>query len=113
MEAFDIAVLDRPSWPDEVQVDCVMVSSREFAPTIVDSLQRIGCKKIAKITERAIKALGTSDLTAGAIDAVMASDDEQRLAKLNRCNNSYYKSAESIAEQLLAFITTNKAGVRF
>jgi hypothetical protein len=88
-------------------------SSREFAPTIVNSLQRIGCNKTAKITQRAINALGTSDLTAGAIDAVMASDDERRLARLNRCNDSYYKSAESIAEQLFAFIRTNKAGVTF
>src|SRR6266851_5171633 len=66
-------------------------SSREFAPTIVGALQHIGCKKIATITQRAITALGVSDLTPEAIDAAMAGDDEQRVAKLNRCDDSYYK----------------------
>jgi hypothetical protein len=88
-------------------------SSREFAPTVVGALQRIGCKKTATITQRAIKGLGTSDLTAEAIDAAMAGDDEQRLAKLNRCDHSYYKSAEPIAERLFAFIKANIAGIRF
>ena len=50
-------------------------SSREFVPTIVGALQRIGCKKTATITQRAIKALGTSDLTVEAIEAAMARND--------------------------------------
>jgi hypothetical protein len=86
-------------------------SSREFAPTIVYSLQRIGCKKTAMITQKAIKALGIPDLTAEAIDTAMASDDEQRLAKLNRCDEAYYKNAEPIAERLFAFIKANKAAI--
>src|SRR6266700_8058284 len=88
-------------------------SSREFASTIVGALLRIGCKKTATITQKALKALGTPDLTAEAIDAVMAGDDEQRLAKLNRCDDSYYKSAEPIAERLFAFIKANKTNIRF
>ncbi len=88
-------------------------SSREFAPTVVGALQRIGCKKTATITQKAIKALGTSDLTAEAIDAAMAGDDEQRLAQLNRCDDSYCKSTEPIAERLLAFIKANKTSIRF
>lgn len=88
-------------------------SSREFAPTVVDALQRIGCKKAATITQRAIAALGVSDVTSEAIDAAMAGDDERRLAKLNRCDDSYYKNAEPIAERLFAFIKANKAGIRF
>jgi len=88
-------------------------SSREFTPTVVAALQRIGCKKTATITQKAIKALGTSDLTAEAIDAAMAGDDEQRLTKLNRCDDSYYKGAEPIAERLFAFIKANKTSVSF
>lgn len=88
-------------------------SSREFVPTVVSALQRIGCKKTASITQKAIKALGTADLKSEAIDAVMARDDEQRLAKLNRCDDSYYKSAEPIAERLFAFIEANKASISF
>ena len=41
----------------------------------------------------------------------MASDDDQRLAKLNRCDEAYYKGAEPIAERLFAFIKANKAGI--
>ena len=66
-------------------------ASREFAPTIVDSLQRIGCKKTAAITQKAIKALGISELSAEAIDTAIASDDGQRLAILNRCDEATTK----------------------
>jgi Domain of unknown function (DUF4375) len=75
-------------------------SSREFAPTIVDSLRRIGCKKTASITQKT-----------EALDAAMASEVEQRLAKLNQCDEAYYENAEPIAEQLFAFIKRNKAGI--
>jgi hypothetical protein len=88
-------------------------SSREFAPTVVGALQHIGCKKTATITRRAITALGISDLTSEAIDAAMAEGDEQRLAKLNRYDDSYYKCAEPVAERLFAFIKANKTGIRF
>lgn len=88
-------------------------SSREFAPTIVGALKRIGCKLTATITQRAIAALGVSELTSEAIDAAMAGDNEQRLAKLNRCDDSYHKNAEPIAERLFAFIQANKGGIRF
>jgi hypothetical protein len=88
-------------------------SSREYAATIVDSLQRIGCMKTATITESAIKALGTTVLTVEAIDAVMAGGDEQRLEKLNRCDDSYYKSGEAIANRLFAFIKANKVNIKF
>ena len=48
-----------------------------------------------------------------AVDAAMAGDNEERLAKLNRCDDSYYKSAEPVAERLFAFIKANQAGIRF
>jgi hypothetical protein len=86
-------------------------SSREFAPIIVGALQRIGCKKTANITQKAIEALGISDLRSDAIDAVICARDERRAAKLNRCDDSYYKSAEPIAERLFAFIKANRASI--
>jgi hypothetical protein len=87
-------------------------SSRRFASTIVDSLQRISCEKTANITQKAIKALGISDLTTEAIEAAMATEDERRMGKLSRCDDAYYKNAEPIAERLFAFIKENKAGIR-
>ena len=88
-------------------------SSREFVPTIVGALQRIGCKKTAIITQRAIEALDVANHTSEAIEAAMAAENEGRLAKLSRCDDSYYKSGEPIAERLFAFIKANKAVIRF
>jgi len=88
-------------------------SSRDFASTVAGALQRIGCKKTATITQKAIKALGTLELTVDAIDAAMDGDDEARLAKLGRCDDSYHKNAEPIADRLFAFIKANKTGIRF
>jgi hypothetical protein len=88
-------------------------SSREFAPIVVGALQRIGCRKTAKITQNAINALGISDLRSDVIEAVICARDEERRAKLNRCDDSYYKSTEPIAERLFAFIKANKASMRF
>jgi Domain of unknown function (DUF4375) len=53
-------------------------SSVEFAPTVVGAVQRIGCKKTATITQRAIKALGISDLTTQAISDAMAGMNNER-----------------------------------
>jgi hypothetical protein len=87
-------------------------SSREFAPILVDSLRRIGCKKTAIISARALKALGAADLTPESIDTAMATDDEDRRAKFSSCDDAYQKTAEPIAERLLAFIKGNQAGIR-
>lgn len=88
-------------------------SSKLFTSTIVDALQRIGCEKTATITQRAIEALGIPNLTVEAIGTAMATDDEHRLAKLGRCNDSYYKCAEPIEQRLFAFIRMNKVGITF
>ena len=88
-------------------------SSREFAPIIVDALQRIGCKEIANITQKAIEALGISDLKSDTIEAIIRKRDEKRRVKLSRCDDAYYKSTEPIAERLFAFIKANKASISF
>ena len=84
-------------------------SSREFAPKIVGALQRIGCKKTANITQKAIEALGISDLSSDAIGVIISTADDKRRAKLNRCDDSYFKGTEPIAERLFAFIKANRA----
>lgn len=86
-------------------------SSREFAPIIVDALRRIGCKKTATITQKAIVALDTSDLGSDAIEKAICARDGKRGAKLRRCDDSYYESAEPIAERLFEFIKANKANI--
>lgn len=86
-------------------------SSREFAPTIVESLKRIGCKKAASITQKAVNALGVSELTVKAIDTAMATDDEPRQKTFAQCDDAYYRNTEPIAERLFAFIKANKGGI--
>lgn len=87
-------------------------SSREYTPIIVGALQRIGCNKTAKLTRKAIEALRISDLRSDAIEAVIcARDDEERSEKLRRCDDSYYKNKEPIAERLFAFIKANSASI--
>ena len=88
-------------------------SSREFALIIVGALERIGCKKTANITQKAIKALGISDLRSDAIEAIICTRDEGRRTKLNHCDDAYYKNAEPIAERLFAFIKANRASICF
>ena len=88
-------------------------SSREFAPIIVGALRRIRCTKIAIITQKAIKALGVSDLRSDAIEASIGRPNKARDAELNACDDSYYKSAEPVAERLFAFIKANNASIRY
>jgi hypothetical protein len=87
-------------------------SSREFAATIVASLQRIGCEKAAKLTQKAIDALDLLDLSAESIGSVITTDNKNRVKKLQHCDDAYYRNAEPIAERLFAFIKANKEKIR-
>jgi hypothetical protein len=84
-------------------------SSREFAPIIVQSLQRIGCAKTAEITQNAIDALHLQRLTVEAIGAAIAGGERDE--ELNRCDESYYKVGEDIAGKLFAFIKANRNAI--
>ena len=53
-------------------------SSRVFAPIVVESLLRVGCKRRARITERALEALRLPTLTVRKIDAVMRNESTER-----------------------------------
>jgi hypothetical protein len=84
-------------------------SSRVFAPVIVQALARIGCPRMAEITQKAIDALHLPSLTVEAI--VAAAGGKEREEDLNRCDDSYYNAGEDIANQLFAFIKTNKDAI--
>jgi hypothetical protein len=84
-------------------------SSREFASSIIDALSRIGCPRTAELTQKAIDALRLQDLSAEAIEAAIAVDDEERDEEFDRCDQLYYQAAENIEQQLFAFIRANKA----
>jgi hypothetical protein len=87
-------------------------TSREYAPIIVAALERIGCKKTARITEKALKALHAPEATGEAIEAVIYKEDARRDATLSKCNAEYYESAEPIADRLFAFLKANPKSIR-
>jgi hypothetical protein len=84
-------------------------SAAEFAPTVVDALNQIGCAAVATVTEEAISALGVSSpVTAGAINQATGEDDEERDARLDECDAQYYAVAGDLAGPLLEYIKRNR-----
>jgi hypothetical protein len=84
-------------------------SAAEFAPTVVDALNQIGCGAVAAVTEEAIGALRVcSPVTAAAISEAMGEDDEERNAKLDACDAQYYAVAGDLAGPLLEYIKRNR-----
>lgn len=86
--------------------------SVEFAPMLVDALQRIGCPKTAAIAERAVRSLGLrAPFGADEVEAVMQEENALRNKELDACDQAYYAGSEDIAGQLLAFIRANAATI--
>lgn len=88
-------------------------SSKEYAPMVVEALQRIGCAETATLTQEAIDALGVrGPITAEAIERVMQKDDEKRNRRLTGCDERYFAEAGDLSGQLLQFIKANRMKVR-
>jgi len=87
-------------------------STREYAPIIVDALTRIGCRRTAAITQKALEALRCFPLTPEAIENAMLEESEDRDQALFVCDNQYFARPEDIEGHLLAFIKANKNEIR-
>jgi len=87
-------------------------SSQKFAPQIVQSLAHIGCRRAAKITQRAIDALKVSPVTVARIEAIMQETNEERDQALDRCDQLFYKTPQGIPKVLYAFIKANRSRIR-
>ncbi len=84
-------------------------SSKEYAPIVVDALNRIGCGDAALLTQRAIEALGIGGpMTVEAIDLAMERDNGERDAKLQECDERYYGVVGCLAAPLLEFVRRNR-----
>ena len=83
----------------------------QFASSIVESLLHIGCKRLAKTTQRALDVLGLKHMSPKRVSGVMAKWDERLAEKLERCSMSYWKSPGP-ARQLFAFIKANRDQIR-
>ena len=84
------------------------INTMEFAPVIVDALQRIGCPKNAAITEQAVKALCLPELSVPEIEKIIYEDDDQRDKMLDECDARFFEYTENIAAQLFSYIKANK-----
>jgi hypothetical protein len=87
-------------------------STREYASIIVEALARIGCRRTAAITQKALDALRCSPLTPEAIENTMLEESEDRDQALFVCDNQYFARPEDIEGLLLAFIKANKTKIR-
>jgi hypothetical protein len=87
-------------------------SSKKFAPEIVQSLTRIGCRRTAKITRRAIAALHSGRVTIAQIEAAMRQPNEERDREFERCDQSFFRTPQGIAKRLYTFIKANSVRIR-
>jgi hypothetical protein len=85
-------------------------SSRNVAPAIVDDLERIGCRRIANITQRALDALGLPKVTVAAIEEAIKRVDPMRDRKLSRCDNAFWRAPE-LTMRLYEYIKRNRNGI--
>ena len=88
-------------------------SSQRFAATIIGSLRRIGCNKIAGVSKRALGALSLPILNVKAINSAMRKTDEKRDELLEQCDRQFYNSTQDIGKHLYAFIQSHKAHFKF
>ncbi len=88
-------------------------TSGEYAPVLVDALNRIGLPGTAVISQQAIDALGIrGPLTVDAIDRAMQEESEERTKKLQACDKRYFAEAGDLSGPLLEFIKANRASIR-
>ena len=88
-------------------------SSNEFAATVVDALQRIGCPATASITQRALDALPQgAAVTPESLAAAMEQDDGNRDERLEECNQAYFNTREDIATALLRYLIDRRESIK-
>lgn len=88
-------------------------SSNEFAATVVDALQRIGCPGTASITQRALDVLPQgAALTPETLPAAMEQDDPNRDERLEECDQAYLNAREDIATALLRYLIDQRESIK-
>ena len=86
--------------------------SCEFAPIIVDALQRIVCPSALEITAGALEALGVAEpLTGDAVWAAAMNASESLLDVLDAFDARYYGEVGDLSAPLLAFIRRHRESI--
>lgn len=86
-------------------------SSVEYAPVIVDALNKIGCSKAAELATQAIACLGLESLDQDSIEDRMDPDDDDLENKLGAIDEQYYESVGDVSDPLFQFIIANKSQI--
>jgi hypothetical protein len=86
--------------------------SDTYAPMILRALRRIGCPKIARITEKAWNILQELPMTKEEIEEGTWEDNEDRQERLDECDQQYYKRPEDYDKSLLAFVKANRTKIK-
>lgn len=86
-------------------------SSVEFAPILVESLQKIACPEAADLAARAIACLNLESLDPDSIEERMDPDDDQLETALDEIDGLYYADVGDVSNQLFQFITTHKSEI--
>jgi hypothetical protein len=84
--------------------------SREYVPIIVAALDRIGCPKVAEITQEAIEIMQRDHVSAEEIES--GSFDDERALDLGECDSRYFEGPENIEGSLFAFIKKNRCKIQ-
>lgn len=78
-------------------------SSRRYAPAIVGSLERIGCRATAVLTAQAIAALKVDEISAVSIRAAISVEDDARDRILDSYDRQFY-GLDEIEANLFRFV---------
>ena len=83
-------------------------SSNEFLSRIVSDLDLIGCEKTARLTAKAIEALGLAKISPASVEERAFGDDEALTVALEACDDAYFALCENIEGKLFAYLKANQ-----
>ncbi len=83
-------------------------SSNEYVGRIVSDLEMIGCVETARLTARAIAALGLGEINAATVGERVTNGDDALSDALEECDNAYFALTEDIAGKLFAYVKANQ-----
>jgi hypothetical protein len=83
--------------------------SSEYAPAILDALNRIGCRDVGRLAEAAFEVLGIQNqMSIAAVDRVMYEENEERDEKLIQLDEQYYSLGLDLSPLVMDFIKSNR-----
>jgi hypothetical protein len=85
--------------------------SDTYAPMIMNALRRIGCPRIAEITQKAMKILEDQPMTNEEIENGTWEENEEREEALRECDDLYYQRPEDYDKSLFAFVKLSRTGI--